>query len=191
MLVGFVFAERELVDELSRVNLLWFQVPNVEVQQAQEKDGLEVVVPLSGLAFLRDSPSRVEDGPLHEVRLIGELHFDDERAAIPRVAVHVVSDFAFLLRQAELFALANVDVRDVQAEDGVEGTDDELFLSGILEDLLESEIDHRVDVENLLIVSHMFSVGPGMVCPSRGAKMRKETMQLSKIRIFNFRRFKE
>jgi hypothetical protein len=31
----------------------------------------------------------------------------------------------------------------------------------------------------------MFGVGPGMVCPSRGAKMRKETMQLSKIRIFN------
>ena len=39
-------------------------------------------------------------------------------------------------------------------EDGVEGADDELFLAGFLEDLLESEIDHRVDVEWFSFLFH-------------------------------------
>ena len=173
------------MDEALEIGFLWLQMPDVEVEQAQEEHRLEVVIPFPGLPLLRDGARGVKDGALHEVGLVGELHLDDEGVTVPGVAVHVVGDLAFLFGQTELFALADVDVRDVQVEDGVERTDDELFLAGFLEDLLESEIDHRVDVENLLIVSHMFSGGPGMVCPSRGAKMQKETMQLSKIRIFN------
>ena len=179
------------MNKTGRVCFLGLKMPNVEIEQAEEKDRWEVVVPVSLRPLLSDGSGGVEEGPLHEIGLVGDLHFNDEGPPVLGVTIHVVSDFPLLLGQAGLLALADVDVLDVEPEDLVERTDNELFLAGILEDLLESEIDHRVDVENLLIVSHMFSVGPGMVCPSRGAKMRKETMQLSKIRIFNFRRFKE
>lgn len=39
----------------------------------------------------------------------------------------------FLVCQAELLALADVDVRDIQPEDGVKRTNNELFVSGFFE----------------------------------------------------------
>ena len=50
------------------------------------------------------------------------------------------------------------------ANDGlIMRTDDEVFLAGFLEDLLESEIDHRVDVENVLFVFHN-CISAGVCC---------------------------
>lgn len=60
------------------------------------------------------------------------MHFDDERLPVLGGAVHVIGDLSLLLGQAELLALSDVDVLNLQAENGIERTDDELFLSGIL-----------------------------------------------------------
>ena len=37
-------------------------------------------------------------------------------------------------------------INDVEIEESVEGSDDEILFAGFLEDLFESEIDHGVDV---------------------------------------------
>ena len=106
------------------------------------------------MRFVRDGSGGVEDGPFHEIELVSQLYFDDEGTPVPGVAMHVERGLPFLLREALLLALPDVDVGDVEAEDGVEGADDELFLAGFLEDLLESEIDHRVDVEGFSVFFH-------------------------------------
>lgn len=60
--------------------------------------------------------------------------------------MHVVGGPSLLLRQPELLAVSDIDVRNVKPEDGVERADDELRLAGFLEDSFESVVDHRVDV---------------------------------------------
>ena len=49
----------------------------------------------------------------------------------------------------------------------------------------ESVIDHRVDVENLLIVFHNVRLGPGLGFPVLVVNMQIESIRVSKIRIFN------
>ena len=95
-----------------------------------------------------DRPGSVEDGPFHIVRLVSKLHLDNERKSVLGLAVPVEGRLPFLVGQAELLALADVDVRDIQPEDGVKRTNNELFVSGFFEYLLESEIDHWVNVED-------------------------------------------
>ena len=85
----------------------------------------------------------------------------------------------------------DTDVLDVEPEDLVERADDELFLTGFLENLFESEIDHRVDVKILLLVFHGIVPGPGLGSSDPGVKMRKETTPLSKIRIFFISRLRD
>lgn len=51
-----------------------------------------------------------------------------------------------MVSEPEQLAFADLDVNDVEIEESVEGADDEVFFAGFLEDFLESEIDHGVDV---------------------------------------------
>ena len=146
LFVGTVLAQGEAVDELVWVGHAWVKVTEVEVEQAEEEDGLDVEVPFSSLGLVGDGQGRVEDGALHEVLLRGELDFDDEGAAVGGGAEEVIGGLALVFGEAELLAVADVDVDDVEAEDGVDGADDELFLAGFLENAFESVIDHGVDV---------------------------------------------
>ena len=142
------------MDELVGISFVLFEVAKVKIEQSEKEYRLDVEIPSAALRFVGDGQRRVEDGPLHEIELVSQLYFDDEGTPVPGVAMHVERGFPFLLREALLLTLADIDVGDVQAEDGVEGADDELFLAGFLEDLLESEVDHRVDVEGFSVLFH-------------------------------------
>ena len=71
-------------------------------------------------------------------------------------------------------ALGDVDIDDVEAEYGVDRTDEELFLAGLLEDDFETVVDHRVDVlVEFGHVCHSVEVlwcrrrkGPGCISPA-------------------------
>ena len=152
--------------ELLRVDELWFEVTYVEVHQSEEEDGLEVVVPFSSLCLVGDGARGVEDGAFHEEGLVGELNFNYEGLPVARGAEHVEGGLSFLLGESELFAFSDVDVGDVEREDGVEGPDDEILVSRVLENSFEGKIDHWVDVADLLLLSH------GVQCLSSSLKFQ-------------------
>ena len=144
-------AQGKDVDILPGIGKFRIQVADVEIEQAEEKHGRIVVIPFPFLpSLLRsrfgDGEGRVEEGSFQEILLLGNLHLNDELPVVTRFAEEVEDGFAVLFGETDLFALPDVDIRDVEAKDGVERADDEVLVAGFLEDLLESEIDHGVDV---------------------------------------------
>ena len=75
--------------------------------------------------------------------LLGELNLDDETLAVGRLAVEVETGIAVLPGLSEMLAVADFEIDDVESEDGVERTDQQLFLAGLLENLSTGRVFSR------------------------------------------------
>ena len=81
-----------------------------------------------------DGERGVVDGPFDEERLLDALDLDDELLAVGGGTEKVEAGAAVFGGFALALALADLQVGDVEAEDGVERTDQQFFPAGLLKD---------------------------------------------------------
>ena len=113
------------------------KVTEVEVQQPKKEHARQIVVPPTGRLTLprrlRDRKRRVVQRPLQKILLACKLDLHDELLPVRRRAVQVEARATVLRRLAQPFRLADLQIRDVQAEDAVQRTDQQLLVSRLLE----------------------------------------------------------
>lgn len=134
------------MDELLGILPCRVETTQVEVEQSEEENRREVIIPVFACfrvfgCSLLDRKRGIEEGPLPEMPLVGDLDFNHKPSVVGGFTEDVETSAVVFCGKSELFALPDVQVLDVEPEDGVEGADEEMFFSGILEDSLETIID--------------------------------------------------
>ena len=146
--------------EVQRAQLQAFVVVEVEVEQEHSIYSAKLIIPIVTihLAFLTlrcDAATEVVDHSVGELFLRGILHLDKKFSVIFRSAQEVIDDTSLTLAVGQLFLVKEGDLLDgrLWLDQVVEETNHDLLNT---KDLLESEIAHRVDVQDFCKVIQIF-----------------------------------
>jgi hypothetical protein len=132
-----------------------------EVQDADHVDILQVEVPVAAGCLFTDGVSGVENAAVFEIVLLGLLHFDDELLAIGVLAIDIEDGLAVCKACTKVLVVEILDVDDflVTVEQGIEETDEQVFVHLCTEELLEAEVGIWVDVALFAGVNHILLMG--------------------------------
>ena len=120
----------------------------LEIQDANDIDGFQPVVPLSFLSLFADGESGIVKATILEELLFATLHLHQYLFAIFVLAIHVEHCLAVGLARAKVFRveISQVFHHLLAMEQAVDEADEQVFVDFGAEQFLETEIGVRIDI---------------------------------------------
>ena len=119
-----------------------------EVQNTDDVDTFQLVVPVSALSLFTDREGGVIDAAVLEILLQATLHFHQYLFTLLVFAIDIEHRFAVSFAGAQVFSIEVSQVCDdlFPVQQAIDETDKEFLIYFRTEKLLETEVGIRVDV---------------------------------------------